>query len=553
MTIKINDIIIDFMLKNKIIIFIWVLLTFILYPIHHVIIPKYYGLVINSFKDKSSKFVNFVTYLSLFYILSMIVESSLYYCTKIISPNFGEFATTALYNYVIDNYELHFDDIKSGEILSKITYIPNLFFSYLKVFKTLLFSQLFVFASTLYHYYFVSMDVFYFFVFAIAVNTLFIYYIFNIKHKKDTQLYYNRSKLFEYINDSMSNLVSVYTTNNEENEKNKFIDEEYKIYKDSIIESMNVYFYSETSWNFICILIFIVLNYLIYISYTNHKINTETLVSTFTLTYSVLRFYETAPHVSDKISTLYSEIGDVDKFFKEINKNNKIHKNNKNTFVNGNIEFINVYHKYKDTFVLDNISFTINKGEKVALIGPIGSGKSTTIKLLLGFQPLLLGTIKINNIDINNIPNNEIRNNIFYIPQKPKLFNRTLYENIIYGVKNPPKSNEILQLLAYLKLHSLIDVFNKKMNKKVGIDGNHLSGGQKQIVWLLRSFYHDSKIIIMDEPTASLDKENKELMIHNIQKLSIGKTLIIITHDNVYDNFRKIYFENGKIGNSWNL
>jgi ABC-type multidrug transport system fused ATPase/permease subunit len=350
------------------------------------------------------------------------------------------------------------------------------------------------------------------------------------------------------MNDSMLNLVSVYSTNNEEYEKKKFINEEYKIFKDTLKNTMNIYFKSKAFWNFVCILVFILLNYYIYQSYLDKKINIEKLVSTFTLTYSVLRFYENAPYVSNHLSKLYSEIRDIETFMEQISNVNINSKKKPNKlFVNGDIEFINVYHKYKDTFVLDNISFKIKKGEKVALIGPIGSGKSTSVKLLLGFQPLLLGTIKINNIDINDIPNQELRQNIFYIPQKPKLFNRTLYENIVYGLKEPPSEEDIISLLKNLQLDDLIDIFREKMNFKLGLDGNKLSGGQKQIVWLLRSFYHKSKVIVMDEPTSALDKENKGLMIRNIKKLSIGKTLIIITHDDIQSDFRKIHFKDGKI------
>jgi len=98
------------------------------------------------------------------------IESVLFYCTKIISPNFGEYATTTMYNYIIDHYELNFDNIHSGEILSKITYVSTIFFSYLETLRTLLFSQLFVFLSTLYHYWFVSKEVFLCFLLAIGFN-----------------------------------------------------------------------------------------------------------------------------------------------------------------------------------------------------------------------------------------------------------------------------------------------------------------------------------------------------------------------------------------------
>ena len=124
------------------------------------------------------------------------------------------------------------------------------------------------------------------------------------------------------------------------------------------------------------------------------------------------------------------------------------HKNITKTFKNGDIVVKGVYHKYKDDFVLENINLTISKGEKVAFVGQIGSGKSTLIKLIMGFQPLVLGDILIGGVSINNISNQELRSNIFYIPQKPKLFNRSLYENIVYGLKNPPTKEEVIHILG---------------------------------------------------------------------------------------------------------
>jgi ABC-type bacteriocin/lantibiotic exporter with double-glycine peptidase domain len=183
-------------------------------------------------------------------------------------------------------------------------------------------------------------------------------------------------------------------------------------------------------------------------------------------------------------------------------------------------------------------------------VGKIGSGKSTMIKLLLGFQPLRMGHITIGGVDINDISNKDLRNYIFYIPQKPKLFNRSLYDNIVYGLKNPPTREQILTILSDLNMENLKVEFEEKMEELVGVEGNQLSGGQRQIIWLLRSMFRPSYILVLDEPTASLDPENKKKMISTIQKLSVGKTVIIVSHDSIDSSFRKIEFNEGRIVDS---
>jgi ABC-type bacteriocin/lantibiotic exporter with double-glycine peptidase domain len=183
----------------------------------------------------------------------------------------------------------------------------------------------------------------------------------------------------------------------------------------------------------------------------------------------------------------------------------------------------------------------IKKNEKVAFVGKIGSGKSTLIKLIMGYQPLVMGSIIIGGVSVNDISDDEIRKNIFYIPQKPKLFNRTIYENIVYGIETPPSKDQVGDIME------LYDIsFNRNLDDLAGVEGNMLSGGQRQMVWILRSLLSPSSILIMDEPTSALDPTNKKLICSIINKIQ-GKTIIIVSHDSIDSSFRKITFTDGKL------
>ena len=155
------------------------------------------------------------------------------------------------------------------------------------------------------------------------------------------------------------------------------------------------------------------------------------------------------------------------------------------------------------------------------------------VKLIMGYQPLVLGDILIGDVSIKHISNENIREEIFYIPQKPKLFNRTIYENIVYGIDKPPSKEVLTDIMGVYGIYFELD-------KMAGMEGNNLSGGQRQMVWLVRAILRPCSIIIMDEPTSALDPDNKK-MVNSIIR-TFDKTVIIVSHDTIDPMFRKIQF-----------
>jgi ABC-type multidrug transport system fused ATPase/permease subunit len=543
----IHQLLFSFIGSNKIIFIFYILNTLILYPIHHILIPDYYGRVINSFKDENkSLFVYYVKVLSFIFSVSWIFDGLVLYFQYLIVPSFSEFATGSIFEFIIDHYELDFENIPIGEILSKIIKMPGILYDYLDVFRVDFLKEFFVLFSAFYHYSTVSPMALGSYTFFIIINYIFIYFIFKLFIKTDLKMNKLHDKVYEYLVDCFNNMISIYIFNQQEKEKTLFYKNSFQKYKDFFSESLLLYIKGNIVWSCVTVIMFVVMNYFIYSAYKEKKITSEKLISSFIITFSIIRLYETSQRSSRRLASVYSQIKDAEIFFTNISETNKSVKKNDMTFRNGDIIVSNVYHKYGDKFVLDNVSVKINKGEKVAFVGEIGSGKTTIIKLIMGFQPLLMGDITIGGVSINNVSNTDLRDKIFYIPQKPKLFNRTLYENIIYGLVSPPTKEQVVQLMNDLSL-DVVDVFEKKMDENVGVEGNSLSGGQRQIVWLLRSIYRPSSILILDEPTSALDPDNKVLMISTIKKLSVGKTVIIISHDDIDSAFRKISMKNGRV------
>ena len=545
----IHKLLITFMKDNKLLFLFYLIVSLLLYPIHYIFIPKYYGYVINSFKDKKeSRFIFMVKALVFFYILCWFLETGLLFLQYKIFPVFAEYATGTIFEFIIDHYELDFENIHTGEILSKIIRLPGILIQYMTVFGIEFFKEFFTLITAIYSYYNVSSLAVVVYLFYVILNYSYTYTMFRIFLNNDIAKNDVQDKMYEALVDCFNNFSSVYAFNQQEYEIERFYTKSYIGYKLEVNKSWEIYIKSYIFWGFATVSMFLVMNYIIYNDYKKKRIDSDMLISTFIITFSIVRLYEKAEGSSSKYSEIFSKIMDTEKFFNAIsdyNYNSK--KVGDSVFKNGNIVIKNLYHKYDETFVLENINLTIKKGEKVAFVGHIGSGKSTLVKLILGFQPIVMGDIIIGDVNLNNVPNKDIRREIFYIPQKPKLFNRTLYENIVYGLEKPPAAEDIIKLLNDLELNDIAEIFSAKMNASVGVDGNFISGGQRQMVWLLRSFYRQSRILIMDEPTASLDQKNKDLLIKIIKKISIGKTVIIVSHDSIDPAFRKIEFNKGRL------
>lgn len=546
---SIYGILVSFMKKNMLIFFIYFLITVLLYPFHYIIIPKYYGMVINSFKDKNqSSFVYFVKMLLGAYVLCWFLEMCLYKTQSVIFPDFAEYTTGSIFEFIIDHYELDFENIHTGEILSKIIRMPGILADCLQAFGIDFIKEFLVSITAIYTYYSVSLITMSVYVVYALLYYVFIYFLFHYLLTYDIKKNKAQDKMYECLVDCFNNFASIYAFNQQTQEKDRFYGEVFKDYKERVIDSWSKYLSASSVWGGVTVSLFISLNYLIYREYKRKIINAETLISTFIVTFSIIRLYEKAVANADRYSDIYGKILDTEIFFNEIsNYNMNAKKTNTDAFKNGDIVFKGIYHKYKNQFVLENIDIHIEKGEKVAFVGQIGSGKTTLIKLLLGFQPLTMGTITVGGMDINQISNAQLRENIFYIPQKPKLFNRTLYENITYGIEKKPSKESILLLLDDLKLGDIRSVFETKMDETVGVEGNELSGGQRQIVWLLRAFYRQAPILVLDEPTAALDPATKILVMDIIKRINVGKTVIIVSHDPIDSSFRQIKLKKGRV------
>lgn len=179
--------------------------------------------------------------------------------------------------------------------------------------------------------------------------------------------------------------------------------------------------------------------------------------------------------------------------------------------------------------VLQGINLIIKKNQKVAFVGRSGGGKSTLLKLLYKNYPITEGTIKYHGIDFEELNPNQLRNDIALISQDAFLFPMTLEDNIRIG--NPKATKEeVIQAARIANCHEFIEKLPKGYATMAGENGTFLSGGQKQRISIARAVLKDAPVILLDEPTSALDKESERQVNEALDKLAIGKTVVVIAH-----------------------
>lgn len=197
----------------------------------------------------------------------------------------------------------------------------------------------------------------------------------------------------------------------------------------------------------------------------------------------------------------------------------------------GAIELKNLTFSYPGQVMeaLKDISLSIKPGEKIGIIGPIGSGKTTLGKLLLGLYEPTGGMVSMDGTDIRQIDPSELRRFIGYVPQDVTLFRGTLRENIILGSPNVD-DEDILRAADMAGVSEFAGKHAKGFDLEVGEQGRGLSGGQRQSVAMARALLHDPPIMILDEPSSSMDNRTESRLKAQLGKVLPGKTMVLITH-----------------------
>lgn len=236
--------------------------------------------------------------------------------------------------------------------------------------------------------------------------------------------------------------------------------------------------------------------------------------------------------LADRFNVLQMGIVGSERVFKILDTEEKINNNGTTEIeeIHGSISFSNVWFAYKDKqWVLKDLTFNIEAGKMLALVGQTGSGKSSIIRVLNRFYEINNGKITLDGISIEEIPINSLRKNIALVQQEVFLFSDSLINNITLYDDSISKES-IIHAAKEIGIHKFISSLPGSYDYKVGERGVTLSSGQRQLIAFLRVYLRDPKILILDEATASIDSETEALIQTALGKLSENRTTIIIAH-----------------------
>ena len=213
----------------------------------------------------------------------------------------------------------------------------------------------------------------------------------------------------------------------------------------------------------------------------------------------------------------------------------------------GEIAIKNLSFQYGERKIIDDLSLSIKKGEKIAFVGESGSGKSTLIKILLGLLKYNQGKVRLGDMELSGICLNNLYDRVSYLSQDAPVFDGTIKENLVF--EKQVSEEQMLEALSEVQLSHLVENLAEGLNTEIGEKGTCLSGGEKQRLALARLWFEDSELVILDEATSAMDNLTEENVMKSVMQKMKDKTVIAIAHrlNSIAGFDRIILFREGKI------
>lgn len=528
----INKLVKEYIQQNKGLFFIYVIFILII-PLQDVGLPHFLGKLTKAIQKKQSLQVPLICIIIIMFILQIGYSLADHVDIQMF-PTIQKYVRERMIRHIFEMQKTNYEELKIGEITTKIIKMPALMYSYMEHWKNLFIPQTVVFIVAI--IYFLKQDLLIGTVLFILIMSLAYMIITSINvcealaRKRDNV--YNT--LYEEVDDLLRNSITVLNYNQEDSELDRIdgYHQEYtRLSGDALKCAMKVRY----TFMPIVAMFLIFYTYYMYKKVQKKDLEVGTFVAMFLIViYLTNAMWRIIGNVKD-IVLKWGMIQETLDMFKVCEK----YKEHGVTKATASMRQGITFHDVSYTFVDDSgskrslynqLNLHINPNEKTLIVGQIGSGKTTVLKLLMKYVEVTGGEIYINGVPYSKIPPHELRKVVGYIPQNPILFNRSIYENVSYGM--PHITKEIVEdSIVSLGLLDIFRLMPNGIDTSVGKYGSKVSGGQRQIIWILRTILQNPDIVLMDEPTAAIDSATKGIVMGLLGHLMKNKTVVMVTHD----------------------
>ena len=555
----------EFLKENQIWVFITIITTLICNPVEMIVLSDLFsnftGAINGLEYSKSITILLKIAGLSMFVDTVYMISN---YFDKIYYPMMEKFIRFKLIDVIFKNIEVNYEKEDISNHIIKTLKIPNTVTSFTGRFIYWVVTFVLTSAVILGYVIYLNPTIGIMTVLVFIVFFILYYYILMDSKLTSENRETEEKNLMSNIDDVLSNSISIIC-NKKVREEKEYLTQRHGIYDNA--HETQLWSTSKGAYaiSIIVTLILVAYVYVILRLYKSKSIDSTSTIKVIIIMLFFVRYIKTASQRSILVIAEYGKLAENETNIRQLLVDDASAGAGAKTDIpiTGHIEFKNVSFEYAKNAAemnssdvklaedrkktLDNVSFKIKPLDRVAIIGTNGSGKSTIIKLLSGFFKPTEGQILFDGEDIQNIDREYLRSKLSIVSQKVVLFNRSVIDNICYGTTT--SKEEVVEILDKLKIMNVFKKLPQGLDTMAGSRGEKLSGGQRQIIYLLRSYLSNKPVTIMDEPTAAVDAFHKKYVAQMMNEMSKKTTMIVVTHDSEFAaTFPvKIFIESGRI------
>lgn len=510
------------------------IITVLLVPIQDVGLPHLYGRVINAIQQGKPLFKPFASVLFVIILLQIGVLITEWNETYYSFPALQTQIRRDMIEYIFRVNETDFDEQETATLIAKLIKLPMVIFNLVEQYKIVLIPQTIVctiiMGYIMWHDLFLGLLLLFVTLLVIIAVNLMPSFCQMQSVKRETIM----NMIHEETDDILRNMTSIYNAQTLSDEQDK-LDGYHEEYRQESKGTLSCIMRSKYILAPAVIIMYAIFMWRCYHLVKSKKLVTGTFVSLFLVMMSLMgslnRYVNQTKDLVGRKGVIEASLSSYQiphpqKFVPFVKKPHETRD------PHALIEFVDVKFGYENSngALLSALNFLVKPGERLMIKGRIGTGKSTILKLLMKYKLPTEGEIYLSGVPYSSLTARQVRQTVGYVPQTPVLFHRSIYDNIVYGTKGVNRK-DVIDLLQTLKVDHIINTFPEGIDATVGKNGSRLSGGQRQIVWILRVLLQNPRILLLDEPTASIDDKTKEMVAALMERVMESRTVIMVSHD----------------------